>query len=74
MIESLHHYVNLQHMDWVEHQIHVEAVMNNSVNVMTRLFLNEVVYSSPLYLFLSPWDLAKPLQDVPFMTDYIRRI
>ena len=54
MIESLCHYVNLQHMDWVEHLIHVEAMMNNSVNVTTGLSSNEVVYGSPLHLFPSP--------------------
>ena len=74
MIESLRHYVNLQHTNWAEHLIYVEAAMSNSVNATTGLSPNEVVYGSPLRLFPSPRDLAKPLQDVPSVTDYIRRI
>jgi hypothetical protein len=74
MIEALRHYVNLRHTDWADHLIHVESAMNNSTNVTTGKTPTELVYGSPLRLFPSPQDIAKPEVDVPAVSDYIQRI
>src|SRR6266496_5022004 len=74
MIEALRHYVNLRHSDWVDHLIHVEAAMNNSVNATTGKTPTEMVYGTPLRLFPSPRDLAKPNVDIPAVSDYIQHI
>ena len=74
MIEALRHYINLRHTDWVDHLIHMEAAMNNLVNATTGKTPTELVFGSPLCLFPSPRDLAKPTQDVPAVSDYIQRI
>ena len=74
MIEALRHYVNLRHSDWVDHLIHVEAAMNNSVNATTGRTSTEIVYGTPLQLFPSPRDLAKPNLDISAVSDYIQRI
>src|SRR4051812_23883811 len=74
IIEALHHYVNLRHTDWVDYLIHVEAAMNNSVNATTGKSPTEMVFGASLHLFLSPCDLAKPVQDVPAVSDYIQWI
>src|SRR5437667_5730221 len=65
IIEALRHYVNLRHSDWAEQLIHVEAAMNNSVNATTGKTPTELVYGTPLRLFPSPNDLAKPDLDIP---------
>ena len=74
MIEAIRHYVNLQHTDWADHLIHVEAAMNNSVNATTGKSPTELVFGTTLRLFPSPRDLAKPTQDVPAVSDYIQQI
>ena len=48
--------------------------MNNSVNATTGKTPTELVYGTPLRLFPSPNDLAKPDLDVPAVSDYIQRI
>ena len=48
--------------------------MNNSVNATTGKTPTELVYGTPLRLFPSPNELAKPDLDVPAVSDYIRRI
>jgi len=74
MIESLRHYVNLRQSDWADHLIHVEAAMNNSVNATMGKTPTELVYGTPLRLFPSPKDLAKPNLDVLAVSDYIQHI
>src|SRR5437762_3119410 len=74
MIEALRHYVNLQQLDWVDHLIHVETAMNNSVNATTGKTPTGLVYGTPLRLFPAPNELTKPDLDVPAVSDYIRRI
>jgi len=74
MIESIRHYINLRHSDWVDHLIHVEAAMNNSVNATTGKSPTELVFGTTMRLFPSPNDLAEPRQDVPAVSDYIQRI
>jgi len=74
MIEALRHYVNLRQSDWADHLIHVETAMNNSVNATTGKTPTELVYGTPVRLFPSPSDLAKPNLDVPAVSDYIQRI
>jgi len=74
MIEAIHHYVNLQHTDWVDHLIHVEATMNNSINSTTGKSSTEMVFGTTLWLFPNPLDLAKPTQDVLAVSNYIKRI
>ena len=74
VIEALRHYVNLRHSDWVEHLIHVEAAMNNSVNATTGKSPTELVFGTTLHLFPLPQDLAKPVQDIPSVSEYIQRI
>lgn len=74
MIESLRHYVNLRQSDWADHLIHVEAVMNNSVNATTGKTPTEMVYGAPLRLFPAPSGLHRPDVDVPAVSDYIHRI
>jgi len=74
MIEAIHHYVNLQHTDWADHLIHVEAAINNSINATTGTSLTEMVFWTTLRLFLNPCDLTKLTQDVPAVSDYTKRI
>ena len=74
MIESIRHYINLRQSDWVDHLIHVEAAMNNSVNSTTGKSPTEMVFGTTLRLFPTPGDLAKPTQDVPAVSEYIQRI
>ena len=74
MIEALRHYINLQHTDWADHLIHIESAMNNSTNATTGKTPTELVYGTPLRLFPSPQDIAKPEVDVPAVSDYIQRI
>src|SRR5437762_11521493 len=52
----------------------MEAAMNNSVNATTGKTPTEMVYGTPLRLFPSPRDLAKPNLDIPAVSDYIQRI
>ena len=70
MIEALWHYINLRHLDWADHLIHVEAAMNDSVNATTGKTPTKLVYGAPLQLFPSPRDLAKPNLDVPAVSVY----
>ena len=74
MIESIRHYINLRHTDWADHLIHIEAAMNNSVNVTTGKSPTELVFHTTLRLFPSPNDIAEPRQDVPAVSDYIQQI
>jgi transposase InsO family protein len=61
MVETLRHYVNLRHTDWVDHLIHVEAAMNRSANTTTSKSPTEMVFGTSLSLFPSPCHLAKPV-------------
>jgi len=48
--------------------------MNNSVNATTGKTPTELVYGTPLRLFPSPNEVAKPDLDMPAVSDYIQRI
>src|SRR5437667_9348644 len=60
MIEAIRHYVNLQHTDWADHLIHVEAAINNTINATTGKSPTEMVFGATLRLSPSHRDLAKP--------------
>jgi len=74
MIEAIRHYMYFRYTDLADHLIHVEAVMNNSINATTGKTLIELVFRAPLHLFPSSRDLAKPSQNVPAVSNYIQRI
>jgi hypothetical protein len=48
--------------------------MNNSINATTRKSPTEMVFGTTFCWFANPFDLAKPTQDVPAISDYIQRI
>src|SRR5947207_1139672 len=55
-IKSLRHYVNVRQTDWADHLIHVEMVMNNSVNATTSKTPTELLYGTHIHLFPVPID------------------
>jgi hypothetical protein len=72
VIEALRHYVNVRQSDWADHLIHVETVMNNSVNATTSKTPTELLYGTSIRLFPSPMD--KTSINVPAVADYIDKI
>jgi hypothetical protein len=58
----------------VDHLIHFEAAMNNSVNATTSKLLTEMVFGMTLRLFSSFHDLAKRTHDVLAIPNYIQVI
>jgi hypothetical protein len=70
-IEALRHYTNARQSDWMDHLIHVETAMNNSVNATTGLTPNELVFGAPLRLFPTP---SLEQSDVPAVSEFLERI
>jgi hypothetical protein len=67
-VESLRHYVNVRQSDWAEHLMHVEIMMNNSINATTGKTSTEL-------LFGTSFPLCKSVSDiVPAVTDYLEQI
>src|SRR5437667_344563 len=71
VIEALRHYVNVRQSDWTDHLIHVETVMNNSVNATTSKTPTELLYGSKIRLFPTPVD--KNSITIHSVADYIER-
>jgi len=72
IIESLRQYVNARQSDWPDHLIHVETVMNNSVNTTTGKMPTELLYGCLIRLFPAP--VAKDDITIPATADYIAKI
>jgi len=70
-IESLRQYANIRQNDWVDHLVHVEATMNNSVNATTLKTPTELLYGAPIRLFPAPIDSSS---EVPAVTEFLDRI
>lgn len=50
-IEVLQLYATRRQTDWVDHPMHVELAMNNSVNATTRQAPTELLYGTSIRLF-----------------------
>ena len=70
-IEALQHYVNTRQNDLSEHLIHVEAAMNNSINVTTGKSPMELLYGTHVRLIPHPADTSST---VPAITDFLEKI
>ena len=70
-IEALRLYVNVRQSDWAKHLMHVEIVMNNSVNATTGKAPNELLYGTTVRLFPT---VNPNSTNVPAVADYIERI
>jgi hypothetical protein len=75
-IEALRHYVNRRQTDWMDHLIHVEIQMNNSVNATTNFSPTELVFGSRLRLFptFREGDIDTSETTVPAVTEHLDRI
>src|SRR5579859_7741213 len=75
-IEALRHYVNQRQTDWMDHLIHVETQMNNSVNATTNFSPTELVFGSQLHLFptFREEDIDTSATTVPAVTKHLDRI
>jgi hypothetical protein len=75
-IEALHHYVNRRQTDWMDHLIHVETQMNNSVNATTNFSPTELVFGSRLRLFptFREGEIDTTATTVPAVTEHLDRI
>jgi len=73
VIESLRHYVSTHQTDWAEHLIHVETVMNNSVNATTSKTPTELLYGTPIRLFPVPIENRDTIL-IPSVGEYLERI
>ena len=51
VIEALRAYVNCQQNDWMQHLVHVELAMNNSVNATHQHSPTEMLYGTSVRLF-----------------------
>ena len=70
-IEALRHYVNVRQKDWVDHLIHVETSMNNSVNATTGKSPTELLYGTTIRLF-PVVNLGEAT--LPAVADYLEQI
>ena len=52
-IETLWHYVNRHQSDWMNHLIHIEIAMNNSVNATTKITSTQLLFDINIHLFPS---------------------
>src|SRR5439155_11205692 len=52
-IEALQNYVNRRQSDWMDHLIHVETAMNNSVNAITKMTPTQLLFGTSIRLFPS---------------------
>jgi hypothetical protein len=75
-IEALRHYVNRRQTDWMDHLIHVETQMNNSVNATTNFSPTELVFGSRLRLFptFREEDIDTSATTVPAVTQHLDHI
>ena len=74
IIQALRNYVNRHQMDWSKHLIHVEVVMNNSVNATTELTPTELLYGSPIRLFPTLDETDVNGIQLPTVREYVDRI
>ena len=70
-IEALRHYVNIYQNDWLEHLIHVEMAMNNSINATMGKSPMELLYGTHLRLFPHP---ANASSAIPAVTHFLEKI
>jgi hypothetical protein len=75
-IKALRHYVNRRQTDWMDHLIHVETQMNNSVNATINFSPTELVFGSRLRLFptFREGDIDTSATTVPAVTEHLDRI
>src|SRR5205814_10559152 len=71
-IEALRSYVNRRQTDWMDHLIHVETAMNNSINATTKMTPTQLLFGTSIRLFPS----FRPKVDthVPAVAEFIERI
>ena len=74
IIQALCNYVNRCQMDWSKHLIHVEVVMNNSVNATMELTPTELLYGSPICLFPTLDETDVNGIQLPTVREYADRI
>jgi len=74
IIQALRNYVNRRQTDWSKHLVHVEVVMNNSVNATTELTPTELLYGSPIRLFPTLDETDVNNIQLPAVRDYVDRI
>src|SRR5437667_513220 len=73
-MQALRNYVNRHQTDWSKHLIHIEVVMNNSVNATTELTPTELLYGSPIRLFPTLIETDVRNIHLPAVNDYVDRI
>ena len=66
-IEALRNYVNRRQTDWMDHLIHVETAMNNSVNATTKMTPTQLLFGTSIRLFPS---FRSGTIDTPVLLDY----
>ena len=71
LVEALRHYVNVRQSDWATHLMHVEIIMNNSVNTTTGKAPNELLYGTTVRLFPT---IQSQSTIAPAVADYIENI
>jgi len=72
-IEALRNYVNRRQTDWMDHLIHVETAMNNSVNATTKMTPTQLLFGTSIRLFPS-FRSSEIDTPVPAVSDFIERI
>jgi hypothetical protein len=72
-IEALRSYVNRRQTDWMDHLIHVETAMNNSLNATTKMTPTQLLFGTSIRLFPSFRATAIDTP-VPAVAEFIERI
>jgi len=72
-IEALRSYANRRQTDWIHHLIHVETVMNNSVNATTKMTPTQLLFGTSIRLFPS-FRPKVPDTHVPAVAAFIERV
>ena len=72
-IEALRNYVNRRQSDWMDHLIHVETAMNNSVNATTKMTPTQLLFGTSIRLFPSFGPRTIDTR-VPAVSEFIERI
>jgi len=71
-IEALRSYVDRRQPDWMDHLIHVETAMNNSINATTKMTPTQLLFGTSIRLF--PSFRSKVDTHVPAVAEFIERI
>jgi hypothetical protein len=74
MIQVLCNYINHHQTDWIKHLIHMEIIMNNSINIITELIFIELFYESSIQFFSTLDETDINNIQLPDIRNYINRI